>query len=1181
MKYSELKNGLIISGLVFDCEVKIIKVDYQKTIVGEFAKIIYERPNGVTGTEIVYQDKLIKLSVRKNEERKRFSADGKISKMIIEAQRIEWAYLFDPYIAMHTSEVEPLPHQIEAVYGELLKRKPLRYLLADDPGAGKTIMTGLFIKELIIRGDLERCLIVCPGSLCEQWQDEMYSRFGITFNICNNQAMEESVRGNVFFDKPLSIASIDKLARDDNSKKLLAETDWDLIVCDEAHKMSAHFYGKKIEKTKRYQLGELLSDITRHFLLLTATPHNGIEADFQLFMRLLDKDQFDRNPGNEIVNMDFKHIMRRMVKEDLLRFDGTKLFPERIAETRPFALATQEKQLYDQVTNYVQNQFNLAENLNKQRKGNIGFALTILQRRLASSPMAIYKSLKRRLRHLEKQLKEVLENKSNAIVDDSAFSGYDNLYDYLDELDESQQEIVEDEILDRSTAAQSIPELEREISILNELTEKALMVLKSDCDQKWKELSDLLQSNKMKDENGEYRKIIIFSEHKDTIDYIFQRIIKLFGSENVVVKITGGMRRKDRRATESEFTHNKDVRILVATDAAGEGINLQRANLMVNYDLPWNPNRIEQRFGRIHRIGQTRTCHLWNLLASETREGAVFNRLFQKLQQEQASLGGSVFDVLGKLRFEDKSGEEVTLEKLLEEAIRSDNSRSAFEDIERRVESALNIEKLHKYIEDDMLATSTMDLSKVMRVMRQIEIAEARKLQPHYIYQFFFSAFNHLGGKMKKRGNSRFEILKIPQSITRHLSTSFLGSTIPIKYERICFEKKNVRIDGLPNAELIHPGHELMKGIIKEIFDRYRDVLSNGTVLIDESEESYDVRTLYYVQSDINDATTDKHGQQRQASRRLQFIEIDKYGNSVDAGMAPYLDYTAASESQHTWIKDNINIIWPDADFESEIEIYSINKLVPDHLKDIQDIRNENVGKTRQAVEKRLKSEIRRQDNLLAKAREEKRAGIKGAEGRISQTIDRIADLTLRLDRRLKELDRQKALSPLPPRVLGCALIVPKCLFESQRGHSISPDIEARKRIELMGMDAVMQLENYLGFIPEDVSAKNCGYDIRSYTEESGNVKFVEVKARTIEADYITVTPNEHLTALNKPDSFYLAIVKVDGSTRDVIYLKEPFENILDETVKSINFNIADLIKNATEKQEWSITSHGIQKKAN
>jgi len=431
----------------------------------------------------------------------------------------------------------------------------------------------------------------------------------------------------------------------------LEQTDWDLIVCDEAHKMSASYFGTEKKETKRYRLGKLVSSLTRHFLLLTATPHNGKEEDFQLFMALLDGDRFEGRYRDGVHSVDTSDIMRRMVKEQLLKFDETPLFPERLAYTVTYRLSDSEAVLYEKVTEYVREEFNRAEALkNEKRKGTVGFALTILQRRLASSPEAIYQSIRRRKEKLEKRLREekLLKRGHDAFIEDMdslAVLSEEDIED-LEDAPDAEVEKLEEQFVDEATAARTIEELEAEIAILEELEMLANAVRRSGRDKKWEELSRLLQdSPEMFDRDGYRRKLIIFSEHRDTLNYLVNRIRTLFGRPESVVVIHGGMGREQRKKAQELFTQDKDVKLLVATDAAGEGINLQRAHLMVNYDLPWNPNRIEQRFGRIHRIGQNEVCHLWNLVAEETREGDVYLTLLKKLDVERRSLGGAVFDV--------------------------------------------------------------------------------------------------------------------------------------------------------------------------------------------------------------------------------------------------------------------------------------------------------------------------------------------------------------------------------------------------------------------------------------------------------------------------------------------------------------------------------------------------------
>ena len=401
MRLEELKPGLRVDGLIPAAVVTVIAAQWHGA---DAVELTYKTAAGGLGQQVVFRKDEDKLSIASSGSRA-FDASTSDFKLVAEAQRITLAGLFDPMLAVATSDVQPLPHQIRAVYGELLPRTPLRFLLADDPGAGKTIMAGLYLKELLLREDVQRCLIVAPGGLVEQWQDELFFKFGLRFDLLTNQMIEANVNLNVFEINPLLIARMDQLSRNEHLRAQLRESEWDLIVVDEAHRMGAHYFGGKLEKTKRFQLGELLGTITRHLLLMTATPHSGKEEDFQLFLTLLDRDRFE---GKHTKSVDVDGIMRRMVKEDLLTFEGKKLFPERIAETVPYELTALEQNLYEDVSRYVREGMNRADRIGGKRKNTVGFALTVLQRRLASSPEAIYKSLVRRSQRLGRRKQEIL-----------------------------------------------------------------------------------------------------------------------------------------------------------------------------------------------------------------------------------------------------------------------------------------------------------------------------------------------------------------------------------------------------------------------------------------------------------------------------------------------------------------------------------------------------------------------------------------------------------------------------------------------------------------------------------------------------------------------------------------------------------------------------------------------------
>jgi len=471
-KLEDLKPNASVRGILPDCLVTVVSVQW---FGSEALELTYKDPSGRVANQLLYRHDEPRLEVVEEGRPWSFDGDGALFRLVSEAHRIRLAHLFDPVLAVHTSLVEPLPHQITAVYEAMLPRQPLRFLLADDPGSGKTIMAGLFIKELIARGDLKRCLVVCPGSLAEQWQDELHRRFHLPFEILTNDKLEAARTGNWFLENDLAIARLDKLSRNEHVQQKLSAPDcrYDLIICDEAHKLSATFFGGEVKYTKRYRLGQLLSSLTRHFLLLTATPHNGKEEDFQLFLALLDGDQFEGKFRDGVHQVDLSGLMRRMVKENLLKFDGTPLFPERIAYTVPYKLSDAEARLYKEVTEYVREEFNRAEALqNDKRAGTVGFALTILQRRLASSSEAIYQSLRRRRERLEKRLREMEILQRGGAGPAPGIGGpildADDVED-LEEAPENEVEVAEEEILDQATAAATLAELKHEILTLGKL----------------------------------------------------------------------------------------------------------------------------------------------------------------------------------------------------------------------------------------------------------------------------------------------------------------------------------------------------------------------------------------------------------------------------------------------------------------------------------------------------------------------------------------------------------------------------------------------------------------------------------------------------------------------------------------------------------------------------------------
>ncbi len=644
MRIEEITQGSSLTGLEPSAVATVIAV---LPIADGAVRVIYQTPDGTLKERLLGRTDEASIAVAISERPWSFDGDGEAFKLTVEAKRIDLAFLFDPMMAVHTSNVEPLPHQITAVYEAMLPRQPLRFVLADDPGAGKTIMAGIYIRELIMRADARRIVIVAPGSLVEQWREELFEKFGLEFRVFTRDLEAATPSGNPFEDIDHLIVRLDQMARNEELQEKLCAAGWDLVVFDEAHKLAAHFFGNKMQKTGRFKLAEKLGAQTRHLLLMTATPHSGKEEDFQLFLSLLDSDRFYGKFRDGVHKVDCSDLIRRMVKEKLVKFDGTPLFPERKAYTVNYQLSDLEAALYEAVTDYVKTEMGKADQLDGKRKGSVGFALTSLQRRLASSPEAIFQSLKRRRERLERRLRE---EKIGARGQKLLAETLIDVPEDEDDFNAEEQETMEETLVVQATASQTIAELEGEIFILQTLEQQAKGLVASGKDRKWDELSRILQNEpQMRDAGGRMRKIIIFSEHRDTLNYLHEKIAGVLGSHGAIVVIHGAVHRDDRRKAQELFRSDPDIRVLVATDAAGEGINLQNANLMVNYDLPWNPNRLEQRFGRIHRIGQQEVCHLWNLVAKETREGDVYFRLLEKLQVVSEALKGEVFNVLGEV----------------------------------------------------------------------------------------------------------------------------------------------------------------------------------------------------------------------------------------------------------------------------------------------------------------------------------------------------------------------------------------------------------------------------------------------------------------------------------------------------------------------------------------------------
>lgn len=938
-------------------------------------------------------------------------------------------------------------------------------------------------------------------------------------------------------------------------------------------------------------------------------------------MGLLDGDRFEGCFRDGAKAGDTTDLMRRLVKEDLLKFDGKPLFPERRARTVQYQLSDLEALLYKQVTDYVRDEFDRADQLlNDGRRGTIGFALTILQRRLASSPEAIYQSLRRRRERLQKRLREeeLLKRGLNAELGFGPTIAPEDWDDDFEDASGTEREATEEEVVDRATAARTVAELQAEIDRLHELEKLALRVRRSGTDRKWDELSRVIREvfweSDQPGEPGEFntatrptdpedsetrstRKLVIFTEHRDTLNYLTDRIGTLLGRSELIVTIHGSMGREERKRSEAAFKQDPMVAVLIATDAAGEGINLQRAHLMVNYDLPWNPNRLEQRFGRIHRIGQTEVCHLWNLVAAETREGDVYLALLKKLEIEQAALGGKVFDVLGKAI----AGKE--LRELLIEAIRYGERPDVKAKLDQVVDR-LDHDRLHELLEERALARDSMDMSQVQQIRADMERAAAQRLQPYFVFAFFMEAFQQLGGSIREREPRRYEITHVP-AVIRNRDQAIGQGRLLRRYERICFEKSLMKPVGKPDADLICPGHPLLDATLDVILERHRSTLQQGAILVDDNDPSETARILVYLDHAIQDGRVDRAGNRRIVSRRMQYVEIplcaaclaghctpDRHEEHEghNMGYAPYLDYRSISPEERLLLTPLLDRLGSRQELEQRARNYAIKHLVNHHWQEVRDRTEQTISKILQAVRERLNQEILYWDGRANQLDEQEKAGKPNASLNSTKARERADELEARKTKRIAELEQERQLSLLPPTVVSGSLVVSIGLLQRLQGKRDSgPSTFARetRRVELAAMEAVMAAEQAAGRKPQDVSAQKCGYDICSIDPTTGQEYLIEVKGRIAGATTVTVTRNEITVSLNSRH-YWLALVQVpiDPSFREgdafrvrersatyqvghggcvVRYVHQPFDREPDWAVTSINYDWRKLWERGTE----------------
>jgi superfamily II DNA or RNA helicase len=1087
---------------------------------GEYVRIV-----GATVNSRTHIDQMLSKSeleqVKGGEIKAQFTANPRHFFLALETHRYRFASLYDPLLAMNTSKVDPLPHQIEAVYGYILKLPRIRFLIADDPGAGKTIMAGLIIKELKLRHLAKSILIVTPGHLKDQWRREMKDRFEEIFTVVDRGFLGAFYGQNVWSREQQIITSID-FAKQDEILKGLTSVHYDLIVVDEAHKMSAYRYGEKLDKTIRYRLGERLSEACTHLLFLTATPHRGDPENFRLFLDLLEPGFFATTEMVvESIRQQENPLFIRRIKEDLKDFEGRPLFLPRHVETIGFRLGVEsypEKELYNALSYYVNEQYNKA--LTKDKRRNVTFALVILQRRLASSTFALLRSLERRKKRLEDLLAGAEQKNHNV-------DGYD--FEEAEDLSEEDRWKLE-EVWETLSVAENRQELEEELRTLDGLIKQAREIANANPP---KEAKLRHFKTALEDLNRDHpgSKMLIFTESRDTLDYLEKNLRKWNYS---VCTIHGGMGLEERIRAESVFKN--EVQVLVATEAAGEGINLQFCNLMINYDIPWNPNRLEQRMGRIHRYGQTREVFIFNLVATDTREGQVWDAVFRKLEEIRKELGSDkVFDVLGDI-IEGKD-----LGQLLVEAAAGARS---MDEILREIEIKIDPEYIARVREElgESLATRFIDYTRIHEMADQ---AREHRLIPEYTEAFFKRAMETLGGKWQPKTVAEYpvgrflNIESVPPAL-RHIGEEeiFKKQFGPIlrRYPLATFDKDaSMRV---AQAELVTFGDPLFEAILTWV-ERNLDIALKEGAIFTDPDGVMDGVLLFY-QGELRD------GQNEIAGTRLFALYDDVRSGTINPVNPAIL-----------WDLQEGGKVKGEGQALETIQTRALSLLLPELESYRQSLLKE---RQRQAAIKEkyglksLETLILKLDgdlitlydrrdrgenvDLVIRNKEEQKGHYEHASMDLKQTLERERNLTLST-----------------PHFLGAARVIPMAGADEM---TTDPEVER------VSMQVTMDYEHGQGRTPEDVSKENLGFDVRS-SGKDGQRRYIEVKGRA-GLGSVALTPNEWFKARRFQEEYYLYAVLNTASSPALYMIQNPSEVLKPEEQVEIRYLVS--VREITSKGE-------------
>lgn len=1106
MDIPQLRPGAIVRGPVFPEAVEVIAT----FPMGDSLKLV---GRGLESNQVreVLADAAVLADLTVSPEVQAFDGDPYLFRLGVEAMRLALAYEYDPYFSLSIARVDPLPHQLEAVYDYFLRLPRIRFLLADDPGAGKTIMAGLLLKELKARGLVRRTLIVTPANLSFQWQRELRDKFRESFEVVRGDVLRANYGSNPFQDRDQLITSISWVSRIDDARESLMRSQWDLIIVDEAHKMSAY---SREKKTLAYRLGEDLSERTDHLLLMTATPHKGDPANFCLFLELLDRDVYgDVKSLEEAMKRNEAPFYLRRTKETLITFPDPetglprKIFTNREVQTVDFQIDDEEWDFYDGLTRYVEDQSIKALADQSARGRALGFTMAMLQRRFASSLRAVRRSLERMRARREKILEDPEAYRQEQIA-----KGLPEDYDEL--TDEEQQWVLES--LEAVVASVDPAALREEIIQLTKLIDHALVLEKREIESKLTRLRSVLTEHGIFD--NPQTKLLIFTEHKDTLDYLVEKLTE-WGL--TVTQIHGGMKIGNRDETgtrlwaEREFRDNAQV--MVATEAAGEGINLQFCWFMINYDIPWNPVRLEQRMGRIHRYGQEHDCLILNFVATNTREGRVLQRLLERLREIRSELGTDhVFDVVG----------EVFPSNSLERMFRDLYARKAnLPDLEDRIVRDIDPDRFRAITESALESLVKRDLNLSALVGRSTEAKEGR-LIPEVIEDFFLQAAPTAGIQAReiKKGSQLYRVGRVPRTLWRigerqEVRFGRLGR----EYRKIGFDKERLAQD--PTAEWVTPGHPLFEAVRAHVEDLAREHLQRGAVFYDlNADEEYSLDLF---------AASIRDGLGEAVHRRLFAVKGGKDGFEVTRPTV-LLDLTPAKDpnelgqwagptrsgAESTLVEDALRPLLAEATAEREKAVATISRHIDISLKEL----------------------IHRQNVRLAELLDQDGAGKTPLNAaNIRQTEDRIDELNARLEHRLEQLEKERRLSVGEISHIGCARVIP---HPERKSPGIAPMVRDEE-IEQIAVAEAMRYETERGWSVESVEKENRGFDLISrkpHPEDPETfiaVRFIEVKGRAGVGE-VGLTSNEFKTAERLKDDYWLYVAFNCGTTPELHTIQDP-----------------------------------------